>query len=63
MIMISVSGITFLVETVPNNGMNELVLYYMEIFFVSCFTLEYVCRLITCPSKKEFLSRLPIQKI
>ena len=56
MTMIVISGITFLIETIPGNNLeNNSFMHILEIFFVICFTIEYMMRFIACPNKKEFI--------
>ena len=56
MTMIIISGTSFLIETIPDNPLQEhKAMKAMEMFFVICFTIEYVCRLCSCPNRKQFL--------
>eukprot|EP01083_Nonionella_stella_P023400 64733_1 len=56
MCMILVSGVAFLIETIPGNSIyDNQSMKLLEYFFVICFTIEYLCRLCSCPDKKAFM--------
>jgi len=54
--LILVSIITFSVETIPNlKPETRTILYVIEVFSVSVFTLEYVLRIYVADSKSKFV--------
>ncbi|WCO00979.1 ion transporter [Psychroserpens ponticola] len=54
--LILVSIITFSVETIPNlKPQTKTILYIIEIFSVSVFTLEYLLRIYVADSKPKFV--------
>jgi len=54
--LIIVSIISFSIETLPNLSENtRLVLWYLEVFTVSVFTVEYLLRLIFADRKLKFI--------
>lgn len=54
--LIIVSIISFSIETLPNLSENtRLLLWYLEVFTVSVFTIEYLLRLIVADRKLKFI--------
>lgn len=55
-ILILVSIVTFSVETIPNlKPQTKTILYVVEVFSVSIFTLEYLLRIYVADSKPKFI--------
>ena len=54
--LILISIVTFSVETIPNlNPQTKSILYAIEVFSVSVFTIEYVLRIYVADSKPKFI--------
>merc|ERR1719265_1605512 len=58
-ICIIASTISFCTETIPSlgGGKHEKIFWYLEIFFITVFTIEYICRLWASVPEKMSLQK------
>eukprot|EP00755_Sulcionema_specki_P029635 Sspe_Gene.92567::Locus_65045_Transcript_2_3_Confidence_0.500_Length_1401::g.92567::m.92567/K04874/KCNA1; potassium voltage-gated channel Shaker-related subfamily A member 1 len=55
-VLILISVVVFIVDSLPRyQKESSNTLFRIEAFCVSCFTLEFITRVVTCPSKRNFL--------